>query len=219
VWGIVFGIAGTGFIVGGAVVAKWGLGSNPVRTMLILVALLGVLGATLTIRELPWLFIAGIWVFMVMMPAIEAAEQTVIQRVVPYAKQGRVFGLAMTFEAAAAPITSLLIAPIAEFWIVPYMQEDRGQQQWGWLLGEGESRGIALIFLWAGIITTVLSLVALATPTYRTLVASYRNAAPPAVPSAGAAVAELVEHDERSDASSDPLSVTGEAQASNKLEM
>lgn len=177
-WGIVFGVAGTGFIVGGAIVAKKGLGQNPVRTMLVLVAALGVLGSLLTIREWPVLFIAGIWVFMMMMPAIEAAEQTVIQRVVPFEKQGRVFGLAMTFEATAAPITSFLVAPIAEFWIVPYMGSETGSQDWGWLLGEGESRGIALIFFWTGIITTAIALLALLTPTYRTLVRSYSAADP-----------------------------------------
>ncbi len=172
-WGIMFGIAGTGFIVGGAIVARWGLGKNPVRTMLVLVAALGLFGSVLTILEWSWLFIVGIWLFMMMMPAIEAAEQTVIQRVVPFEKQGRVFGLAMTFEATAAPITSFLVAPIAEFWIVPYMRSEEGNQDWGWLLGEGESRGIALIFLWTGIITTIIALLALLTPTYRTLVRSY----------------------------------------------
>ena len=179
VWGLVFGLAGTGFLVGGAIIARWGLGKNPVRTMLLLVALLGVLGATLTLREWPWLFIGGIWLFMLMMPAIEAAEQTVIQRVVPFEKQGRVFGLAMTFEAAAAPVTAFLIAPIAEFLIVPYMETERGQQSWGWLLGEGESRGIALIFVWAGLITAVVAVLALFTPTYRKLSRSYASIEPP----------------------------------------
>lgn len=178
IWGIVFGLAGTGFLVGGAIVAKWGLGRNPVRTMLLLVAVLGIIGALVAIREWAWIFIVGIWLFMLLMPAIEAAEQTVIQRVVPFEKQGRVFGLAMTFEAAAAPITSLLIAPIAEFWIVPYMRDGVGEQSWSWLLGEGESRGIALIFLWAGVLTTVVSLLALLTPTYRKLSRSYVAAAP-----------------------------------------
>lgn len=176
VWGVVFGLAGTGFLVGGAIVAKWGLGENPVRTMLFLVAALGVVGASLTLREWPVLFVVGIWVFMLMMPAIEAAEQTVIQRVVPYEKQGRVFGIAMTFEAAAAPITSFLVAPLAEFLIVPYMRTRSGEQAWAWLLGDGESRGIALIFVAAGMITTVVALLALLTPTYRTLVRTYAGA-------------------------------------------
>jgi len=178
-WGVWFGVAGTGFLVGGALVAKFGLGKNPVRTMLLLVIGLGLLGAMVTIRELPWLFIIGIWLFMLMMPAIEAAEQTVIQRVVPYEKQGRVFGLAMTFEAAAAPITSFLIAPVAEFWVVPYMEGPHGQASWSWLLGDGESRGIALIFLWAGILTSIIAFAALGTRTYRTLSRSYAAAEPP----------------------------------------
>ncbi|MEJ6489330.1 MFS transporter [Leucobacter sp. USCH14] len=176
VWGIVFGVASTGFIVGGAVVAKWGLGKNPIRTMLVLAGLLGVLGMVFTLRDWPWLFIAGIWLFMAMMPAVEAAEQTVIQKVVPYEKQGRVFGLAMTFEAAAAPITSLLIAPIAEFWIVPYMEEPAGAAHWGWLLGSGESRGIALIFVWAGAAMVLVAAGAFCTRAYRLLSQSYAAA-------------------------------------------
>ncbi|RGE22513.1 MFS transporter [Leucobacter sp. wl10] len=173
IWGLAFGAASTGFIAGGAVVAKWGLGRNPIRTMLLLVVVLGLLGAVFTVRERPWLFIGGIWLFMAMMPAVEAAEQTVIQRVVPYEKQGRVFGLAMTFEAAAAPITSFLIAPIAEFWVVPYMAGPPGADTWGWLLGEGQSRGIALIFLWSGIAMMLLAVGAMLTRSYRRLSRSF----------------------------------------------
>ena len=210
VWGTIFGVAGTGFLIGGAIVAKWGLGNNPVRTMLLLVAVVGVVGAALCLREWPWLFVVGIWVFMIMMPAIEAAEQTVIQRVVPFEKQGRVFGLAMTFEAAAAPITSFLIAPIAEFWIVPYMDTAAGQERWGWLLGEGESRGIALIFICAGLITTVIALLALLTRTYRTLVVSYARAVP--------STPEGIAASEHSSASDDSEAGNGSAARSNTLD-
>src|SRR3546814_7445628 len=34
VWGIVLGVSSVGFILGGALVAKFGLGKNPVRTLL-----------------------------------------------------------------------------------------------------------------------------------------------------------------------------------------
>lgn len=186
-WGILFGAAGTGFILGGVLVAKFGLGKNPVRTMLQAVAVLGITGSVLALREWPWLFVGGIWIFMLLMPAIEAAEQTVIQRVVPFDKQGRVFGLAMTFEAAAAPITSFLIAPLAEFWIVPYIEQGAGRETWAWLLGEGEARGIGFIFIWSGIVVALVSLAAFLTRTYRTLVRSFQDAAPLAVVSEPAA--------------------------------
>lgn len=177
-WGIWFAVASTGLFVGGAIIAKKGLGTQPIRTMLLVAALIGVLSAIYGVREWGWLFIAGIWLTMALVPAIEAAEQTVIQRVVPYEKQGRVFGFAMTFEAAAAPVTSLLIAPIAELWVIPYMRTDTGRRQWEWLLGTGESRGIALIFVIAGLICTVFALVAFRTPQYRLLAKQYESAAP-----------------------------------------
>ena len=50
-WGVVLGITATGFIIGGAFVAKFGLGRNPIRTMLIFVIVMGVLGSLFTIRE------------------------------------------------------------------------------------------------------------------------------------------------------------------------
>ena len=177
-WGIWFAVASTGFIAGGALIASRGLGRKPIRTMLVVAVLIGVIGALFGIREWGWLFIGGIWLYMALVPAIEAAEQTVIQRVVPYEKQGRVFGFAMTFEAASAPITALLIAPIAELFVIPYMRTGEGQRQWMWLLGTGESRGIALIFVIAGLVCTVLALLAFLTPQYRLLSRQYEASAP-----------------------------------------
>lgn len=183
-WGVVLGVTATGFLIGGGLVAKFGLGKNPIRTMLILVICTGILGAGFTIREWWWLYAAGIWIFMMLIPAVEAAEQTVIQKVVPYSVQGRVFGFAMTFEAAAAPITAFMIAPLAEFLIIPYMKSAEGQQNWGWLLGEGNARGIAMVFLISGLASILLGLVALGTRSYRRLSLAYATA-PPSAPTSG----------------------------------
>jgi MFS transporter, DHA3 family, multidrug efflux protein len=172
-WGVVLAVASKGFIIGGIVIARWGLGHNPIRTMLLVVVAMGLLGALFTIREWWPLYAIGIWLYMTLIPAVEAAEQTVIQKVVPFRRQGRVFGLAQTFEAAAAPITAFLIAPIAEFWIIPYMDSDAGHATWGWLLGEGQARGIALVFLFSGLVLVVFALVAFSTRSYRLLSEEY----------------------------------------------
>lgn len=166
-WGILFAVAGTGFLVGGAVVGKIGLGSNPLRSMLLAVAVMGVLGAVFTIREWGWLYLAGIWLYMAFFPVVEAGEQTVIQRVVPLERQGRVFGFAAAVEAGAAPITAFLIAPVAELWILPWARSDSGAAALRPLLGEGTARGIALVFLVAGLVMTVAALLAMLTPVYR----------------------------------------------------
>jgi DHA3 family multidrug efflux protein-like MFS transporter len=191
-WGVVLGITATGFIIGGAFVAKFGLGRNPIRTMLLFVIVMGVLGSLFTIREWWWLYALGIWLYMCLIPVVEASEQTVIQKVVPYETQGRVFGFAQAFEAAAAPITAFLIAPIAQFWIIPYMNSDAGQQTWGWLLGDGEARGIALVFLISGLVMVVLALLAFSTRAYRQLSAAYETA-----PAADASETELSASDAR----------------------
>jgi MFS transporter, DHA3 family, multidrug efflux protein len=175
-WGVVLGVASTGFIIGGIVIAARGLGRNPIRTMLLVVVAMGILGALFTIREWWWLYAVGIWLYMALVPAVEASEQTVIQKVVPFRTQGRVFGLAAALESAAAPVTAFLIAPIAQFWIIPYMDSDAGQQTWSWLLGDGEARGIALVFLVSGLVMVVVALLAFTTRSYRTLSEEYQKA-------------------------------------------
>ena len=172
-WGVVLGVASTGFIIGGLVVARFGLGRNPTRTMLILVIIMGVLGALFTIREWWLLYAAGIWLYMILIPAVEAAEQTVIQKVVPFRTQGRVFGFAAAFESGAAPITAFLIAPIAQFIIIPFMNSDSGRSRLGWLLGDGQARGIALVFLVAGLVMVIAAVVAFFTKSYRRISNQY----------------------------------------------
>ncbi len=190
IWGVVLGVSSTGFIIGGLLVAKFGLGRKPIRTMLLLVIGMGALGALFTIRDWWWLYAVGILLYMILIPAVEASEQTVIQKVVPFRTQGRVFGFAAAFESAAAPITAFLIAPIAEFLIIPYMQTDARRYAFGWLLGEGEARGIALVFLAAGIIMVLAGVAAFFTRSYRVISEQYAAApeqAPDQAPEEGPA--------------------------------
>lgn len=176
-WGLLFALASTGFIIGGAVIGRFGLGRNPLRTMLVVVMVMGLVGATFTLREWGWLYIVGIWLYMCLIPAVEAAEQTVIQRVVPLERQGRVFGFALAFEAAAAPVTALVVAPLAEVWIIPSARSEAGAAILAPWLGEGTARGLALIFLAAGLIMVVAAALALLTPVYRRVSVEYALAA------------------------------------------
>ncbi len=176
VWGVVLGITSIGFIVGGAIVAQKGLGKNPLRTMLLLNIAIAVLGGLFTIREFWLLYAVGMFVFMCLMPAAEAAEQTIIQRVVPLKRQGRVFGLAQAIESASSPISAFIVAPIAQFMIIPYMRTAEGQAAFGWLLGSGQARGIALVFLVASLIMLIVVLYAFTTRAYRNLSRYYQAA-------------------------------------------
>lgn len=175
IWGIILGITSTGFIIGGAIIAKKGLGKNPLRTLLWANVAIGILGMTFTLREWWWLYAIGILVFMAIIPFAEAAEQTIIQRVVPFKRQGRVFGFAQSVETSAAPITAFLIGPIAQFGIIPFMNSDAGKEQFTWLLGTGEARGIALVFMIAGLSAIIVTVLAFRTKSYKLLSKSYQD--------------------------------------------
>lgn len=183
VWGVLWGVLSFGFMIGSAWVARKGLGAKPLRALLLANIAMWSIAAVFTIRESIWLLAVGILIYMALVPVAEAAEQTVLQKVVPYAKQGRVFGLAQAVEVAAGPLTTFAIGPIAEFVIIPYMNTDAGRAQFGWLLGEGQARGIALVFLIAGLLGLVLTLAAFTTKSYRWLTQRYEAAEPkPGVP-------------------------------------
>ena len=178
IWGVILGVTSIGFIIGGGLVAKFGLGKNPVRTMLLVNVGIAVLGMTFAIREVWWLYALGILVFMCLMPIAEASEQTIVQRVVPFEKQGRVFGFAASVESAAAPISAFLVGPLAQFWLIPFMDSQAGQDSLGWLLGPGEARGIALAFVGASAVLLVVVLLAFVSKPYRQLSEAYATARP-----------------------------------------
>lgn len=178
IWGIILGITSVGFILGGLLVARFGLGRNPLRTLLLVNIGIALLGMTFAIREWWWLYALGILIFMTIMPIAEASEQTIIQRVVPYEKQGRVFGFAASVESAAAPISAFIVGPIAQFWLIPFMESAQGQNAFGWLLGDGDARGIALVFVIASALLLVVVLLAFASRPYRELSRAYAEAPP-----------------------------------------
>ena len=181
-WGLIFGLVGTGFLIGGAVIARFGLGERPLRSLLLANVAMWIIGGTFALRDSIWLLIVGMLAYMAIIPFVEAAEQTVLQRVVPLQKQGRVFGFAQSVEVAASPISAFLIGPIAQFWLIPFMDTPAGRAQWGWLLGDGAGRGIALVFTLVSLVGLAITLAALASRPYRQLSDAYAAAAPPPSP-------------------------------------
>ena len=96
---------------------------NPVRTLLLANVVMWVVTIGFPIRSEILPLALGFFIYLVLAPVAEASEQTVIQKVVPFSEQGRVFGFAQSLETAAAPITAFLIGPIAQFWVIPSMTD------------------------------------------------------------------------------------------------
>ena len=176
-WGLLFGVISTAFIIGGLAVAKIGLGSRPARIVLAGNLVNWTVCATFTLRSSIVLLAIGMFIWLLMIPIIEASEQTVLQRSIPFERQGRVFGFAQLVENAAAPLTAMFMGPVAEQVFMPFMTDGKGADWIGGWFGTGPERGLALIFTLAGLLGVVVTIAVRLSRSYRRLDAAVVPAA------------------------------------------
>ncbi len=175
VWGILWGFLSLGFIVGGLYIAKKGLGSNPLKNLFRINIVLWIICIVMAIQ--PWIALLAVCMFIwiTLIPFVEATEHTIIQKVVPMERQGRVFGFAQSVEQTASPITAFLIGPITQLIFIPFMTTGAGVGLIGDWFGVGTGRGIALVFILAGIIGLIVTLVAMRSRSYKLLNTKYQE--------------------------------------------
>jgi DHA3 family multidrug efflux protein-like MFS transporter len=175
-------VLSTGFIIGGLVISKRGLGRNPVRALLLVNLVLWTICSVFAVQSSIVLLAVGMFIYLCLVPVAEASEQTVLQKVVPFERQGRVFGFAQSVEQAASPLTAFLISPVAQFVFVPFMTTGAGAELLGPWFGTGPERGLALLFTIAGVLGLVLTIVAFTTRHYRQLSRHYLEGMTLAIP-------------------------------------
>ncbi len=185
VWGALWGFLSLGFIVGGVLVTKKGLGQNPLRSLFLVNVVMWTVCIFFAIQSSIVLLTIGMFIWLTLVPVAEAAEQTILQKVVPPERQGRVFGFAQSVEQAASPITAFVIGPVAELFFIPFMTTGAGVGLIGGWFGSGTDRGIALLFIASGVIGLAVTLLAMRSFAYRTLSAAYRR--PDPLPALGGA--------------------------------
>ena len=177
VWGALWGFLSLAFIFGGLVVARKGLGRNPLRTMFLSNIAMWSACCVFALQASIPLLTVGIFVWLSLVPAVEAAEQTILQKVVTPERQGRVFGFAQSVEQAASPITAFLIGPVAQLIFIPFMTTGSGVELIGWWFGTGTDRGIALLFTVAGLVGLLVTLFAMRSNSYHLLSRHYQDGA------------------------------------------
>ena len=168
-----FGVLSSAFILSGLVIARTGLGRNPLRTLLLVNVIMWSVCCVFTIQSSIWLLAAGCFIWFLVGPYAEAAEHTTLQKVVPFERQGRVFGFAQSVEQAASPVTAFLIGPLAQFVFIPLMTTGLGADLIGEWFGTGPERGIALVFTLSGALGLGATILALTSRYYRQLSAAY----------------------------------------------
>lgn len=175
VWGLLWGGLSCAFIVGGIIIAKYGLGKNPLWALFRSNFIIWGVCCFFTAQPSIPLLAVGAFIYLTVVPYIEAAEHTIIQKVVPAERQGRVFGFAQSIEQCASPITAFAIGPIAQFFFIPFMTNGTGARLIGSWFGTGPNRGIALVFTLAGIIGFLMTLAAKQSTYYKQLSRYYQT--------------------------------------------
>jgi MFS transporter, DHA3 family, multidrug efflux protein len=173
-WGVLWGFLSLGFIVGGLAVAKKGVGANPLRTLFIANIVMWTIATLFTIQRSIVFLTIGLFLYLCLIPIAEACEQTILQKVIPPERQGRVFGFAQSVEQAASPLTAFAIGPIAQILFIPFMTTGAGVDLIGDWFGTGKDRGIALLFTVTGAIGLLMTLLAMRSRSYRKLSQYYR---------------------------------------------
>lgn len=168
-WGFIWGFISLAMIASGVVIAKRGLGRSPLRLILVANLVNWSICSVFAVRSSIVMLTIGMLVWLALMPVIEASEQTVLQRSIPFERQGRVFGFAQLVENAASPLTAFLMAPLAEAIFMPTMTDGRGADWIGSWFGVGPERGLALMFSLAGLIGVVVTLGVWGSSSYRRL--------------------------------------------------
>ena len=176
-WGLLWGALSAGFIIGGFAVSRTGLSSNPLRLLLLVNVVMWSITILFPLQSSIIMLTVGMAIFMLIIPYAEASEQTILQRVVPYERQGRVFGFAQSVEMAASPLTAFLIGPLTQLIFIPFMTDGTGAEVIGPWFGTGPDRGIALVFVLTAVIGLIVTILALNSRFYRQLSARYAESA------------------------------------------
>lgn len=145
---------GVGGVIGGLLISAWG---GPKRKVYGL--LLGAVSSSLLSNMLMGLgrsapiWVAAAFFFMFINPITNGCGQAIWQSKVPPELQGRVFSTRRLIAQASQPVAMFVAGPLADRVMEPAMMPGGSLAPvFGWLLGTGPGAGMALIFIFAGLI-------------------------------------------------------------------
>ena len=160
VFGAVNSIGAAGGVAGGLVMAAWGGPKPRIHGVLLGWALVGLFGTALMgfgRGLLVWAVACFLSAFFT--PIINGSDQAIWQAKVEPDVQGRVFSIRRLVYWSIAPLGTLLAGPLADRVMEPAMQPGAPLTTlFAPLVGSGPGAGMALIFIFTGVATTIAAL-------------------------------------------------------------
>lgn len=170
VLGVLMLVGGAGLFVGSLVMATWGGPKRRVRGIIWFLALGGVAVVAHAARPSPWLIAVVAPLFLFTLPVLNGTTMTLVQRKVAPESLGRVIATVRMIGSAATPLAFALAGPLTDRLAEPAMEPGGALAgSFGRLIGTGDGRGIALVYLGIGLGLLVLAGVAATRPRLRGL--------------------------------------------------
>lgn len=152
---------GCGLFLGSALMGAWGGPQLRTRAIAWFMALGGVAMAAHSLAPSLWLLIAVGPIFLFTLPVINSCANTLFQTKVESSSLGRVTATARMLSQAAGPLAYIVAGPLADGVFEPMLRPGGALAgSVGAVIGVGDGRGIAFMFLLAGGLLVVLALLA-----------------------------------------------------------
>jgi MFS transporter, DHA3 family, macrolide efflux protein len=168
VLGLLMFAGGSGLLAGSLVMTVWGGPRRRIDGIYLGLMLGGLALVAHSLRPSPWLIAVAAPMMLFTLPLLNTMSMTLLQTKVAPAVLGRVVATVRMISTSALPVAYLLAGPLADGIFEPAMAPG------GWLapsagvlIGTGEGRGIALVFLLIGLLLLLVAAVARANTTLR----------------------------------------------------
>lgn len=178
--GMQMSIGGAGLFAGGLAMSTWGGPKQRIHGVLAPTIAAGVFLALHGIAPSIALVSSMGFLFFLMVPVMNASQDSIWQTKVPPDLQGRCFAFQRVLSEAAMPIGFVLAGPLADKVFEPLLAPHGAlADSVGRVIGTGSGRGIALIFIVAGIAMTLLGVIGYAVRPLRQVESDLADAALP----------------------------------------
>lgn len=159
IFGSVQSVGAVGGIVGAAMMSAWGGPKRRVHGVLAGWAFSGFSAVLLGLGRGLYLWAIAIFLGAFIGPIINGSNQAIWQAKVAPDVQGRVFSIRRLIAWGVSPLATLLAIPLADSWLGPAMLEGGSLAgTFGWLVGVGPGAGMSLLYVFSGLLLTMVGL-------------------------------------------------------------
>jgi DHA3 family macrolide efflux protein-like MFS transporter len=166
--GTIMSLVGVGTLIGGLIMTATGGPKRKVYGVLGAWAALSVWFVMIGIRPSIWLVGAGVLLWYIGLPIMNASSQAIWQSKTPYDVQGRVFSVRRMIAQFTVPIGDFSAGPLADKVFNPALMPGGAlANSAGNVIGVGPGRGIAMMLMTMAVVPALVALVGFLNPRVR----------------------------------------------------